>query len=272
MYRTISDLSFKYVGALRLRRDVDGRALEYTHRFEPGIRLNRYGTGPFCDFELDRATLESGVYALTVGDEVKYIGECESLEARFGPMGYGHVSPRNCHGDGQSTNCKINALVLTVARNRDGVEVWFLPATVERRQVESRLIGELAPPWNGRLAPSAGVSAPLSSRSGSGSVTSAEDRFRNALEAHFATAERAGQNTIRIRSGDLHCQAGGYPEPSHRMPQCCRAMRVAMLPGDIIIESPPKGAGANLVIEYRLPRPQASLPNSALEPTAPVRQ
>jgi hypothetical protein len=51
------------------------------------------------------------------------------------------------------------------------------------------------------------------------------------------------------------------------MPQCCRAMRVAMSDGDVVIESPPKGTGANLVIEYHLPRRRSSLSNEALEVT-----
>jgi hypothetical protein len=31
-------------------------------------------------------------------------------------------------------------------------------------------------------------------------------------------------------------------------------MRAAMVAGDLVIDSPPKGVGTNLVIEYRLPR------------------
>jgi len=38
------------------------------------------------------------------------------------------------------------------------------------------------------------------------------------------------------------------------MPTCCRVMRDMMRLRDTVLEEPPKGAGANVVIRYRLPR------------------
>lgn len=55
---------------------------------------------------------------------------------------------------------------------------------------------------------------------------------------------------IDIRSGDIHETVGGYPGPDHRMPVCCEVMYSIMKGDDIVIASPPKGKGANLVIRY----------------------
>lgn len=258
MHRKISDLLFEYIGTLKLKRDVHGAAIEYTHELKTSVKRNRYAAGTFCDFGLVGSTSATGVYALTVGDEVKYIGECANLRLRFGPCGYGHVSPRNCHSDGQSTNCKINSLVLGVSRAQDQVKAWFLLTPVDRKSIESRLIRELTPSWNGSV-PQPSDTVALTSDADPRPVVRANDQFGAALRAELADAERSGQRLLRVRSGDLHRRVGGYPGPSHKMPQCCRAMRTAMSIGDIVIESPPKGAGANLVIEYRLPRQPGSL-------------
>lgn len=47
---------------------------------------------------------------------------------------------------------------------------------------------------------------------------------------------------------------GGHPSNAHGMPVCCSVMRKAMGPNDHEIQAPPKGDGASLTIEYRLPR------------------
>jgi|LSQX01.2.fsa_nt_gb 5-methylcytosine-specific restriction protein A len=78
--------------------------------------------------------------------------------------------------------------------------------------------------------------------------------FRAELEERFAAATRDGSPYIDICSGDLHKSIGWYPGPDHRMPTCCRVMRDMMRLGDTVLEEPPKGAGANVVIRYRLPR------------------
>ena len=263
MTRTILDLSFELVGILQLKRDVDGRPFAYTHRLELGIKSNRHAAGPFCDFVLVGATARTGVYALIVGDAIKYIGECERLDSRFGSVGYGRVSARNCHIDGQATNCKINSLVLKASESEDRVQLWFLPAAADRKSIESRLIRELNPPWNGRTPPAPGSAIPSLAHPGAAASRNPRDRFGVVLRELLAEAERSGRRGIQVRAGDLHRRVGGYPGRSHKMPQCCRAMRDAMSDADVVIESPPKGAGANLVIEYRLPRPD-SVPDIAL--------
>lgn len=80
------------------------------------------------------------------------------------------------------------------------------------------------------------------------------DDFRRALDIIFTSAETEGRHSIDVRSGDLHRVVGGYPAVNHRMATCCSAMKTSMQPGDIIVEQPPSGKGANFVISYHLPR------------------
>ncbi len=80
------------------------------------------------------------------------------------------------------------------------------------------------------------------------------EEFRQAILSIFERAEANGMTSVSIRSGDLHRELGGYPEGPHAMPSCCGAMRSMMQMGDKEVQSPPKGKGATLVIQYRLPR------------------
>ena len=63
----------------------------------------------------------------------------------------------------------------------------------------------------------------------SGGVTA--DQFRSALRERLEEAERAGQDHIDIRSGELHRAIGGYPGPTHRLGVCCNVMRATRLEG-----------------------------------------
>ena len=78
--------------------------------------------------------------------------------------------------------------------------------------------------------------------------------FMSELLLELGDAENEGKPHIDVRSGDLHKVVGNYPGPHHRMPVCCNVMRQMMVEGDEILEQPPKGNGANLVIRYHLPR------------------
>ena len=80
--------------------------------------------------------------------------------------------------------------------------------------------------------------------------------FRNAIISILHRAENDGLTSVDIRSGDLHRRVGGYPGPYHSMPTCCTVMRSVMGANDQVIQSPPKGNGASLVIRYYLPRGQ----------------
>jgi len=78
--------------------------------------------------------------------------------------------------------------------------------------------------------------------------------FQNELNHIFSIAQQQGKDYVDVKSGDLHRQVGGYPGPNHRMPVCCDIMKKNMKNGDQILQQPPKGRGATLIIRYRLPR------------------
>jgi len=78
--------------------------------------------------------------------------------------------------------------------------------------------------------------------------------FQRALQDILDSAERDGKAYVEVVSGGLHRLVGGYPGSNHRMPVCCRIMRRMMQSGDEVVNEPPKGAGATLIIRYHLPR------------------
>ncbi|MEC4723546.1 GIY-YIG nuclease family protein [Noviherbaspirillum sp. CPCC 100848] len=78
--------------------------------------------------------------------------------------------------------------------------------------------------------------------------------FENMLRRTFTEATNVGEDYIDIRSGDLHTRVGVYPSKGHSMPTCCTVMYDAMKPGDTVLQAPPKGKGANVVVRYQLPR------------------
>lgn len=74
--------------------------------------------------------------------------------------------------------------------------------------------------------------------------------FQRALQKRLRRAESLGERWLVIRAGDLHQDV----DTQHRMPMSCGAMVAAMQPGDVVMESPPSGLGANLTVFYWLPR------------------
>jgi 5-methylcytosine-specific restriction protein A len=78
--------------------------------------------------------------------------------------------------------------------------------------------------------------------------------FQNELNRIFQEAQRQGKPYVDVKSGNLHRRVGGYPGHNHRMPTCCEVMTRNMKHGDQILQQPPKGKGATLVIRYKLPR------------------
>lgn len=249
-YRDLGGHRFDLVGPIAAERDGVGALIEYVHELPPGTKANPFGSEPFCRLTLASATDGAGVYAIEVGGDVKYVGECVNLRERFGDKGYGVISARNCHSDGQSTNCKINSRVLAALKQGELAQVWFHRCAA-RIAIEDQLKAALRPSWNSdrstwrsmsRRIPELVLSAPDSAQ------------FRRALERRFRAAASARVVTVEVRAGDLHREVGGYPGPRHRMPVCCAEMRAVMRAGDCIVQSPPRGAGASLVARYKIPR------------------
>jgi hypothetical protein len=188
---------FRFIGEVRPSRDRTGRPIEYVHDLPHGIQPNLHAAGPFCHFEVASLPVDSGVYAITANDELRYIGECRNLSARFGPTGYGSIARRNCHKDGQSTNCKINSSILAASKAGAAIALWF-HLTRRYKAVESEILNQLSPPWNGKkghIVATDGVSIEKRvaiSRSNSHSTSNAADPFQLALEAKFSAALRTG--------------------------------------------------------------------------------
>ena len=148
-------LQFSYVGPVLPERDARGRVIGYSphSRFSnpDNQSLNRYGKGPFCRFQVAKGWERSGVYVLTRGSDLCYIGECENLERRWGATGYGQISPRACYRGGRDTNCRINNLIYRETRTGGLFHLWFYPlegGKNARLGVEGKLINDLTPPWN----------------------------------------------------------------------------------------------------------------------------
>jgi hypothetical protein len=111
------------------------------------LSLNRYGSGPFARLVVRRLPLRPGVYAVVNdSDGVLYIGRASgSLAQRWD--GYATIQPRNCFTGGQSTNCRINALVLAAITAGRSLDV-HIHQTQEPIPLETRLITTVQPPWN----------------------------------------------------------------------------------------------------------------------------
>jgi hypothetical protein len=110
------------------------------------LPLNNYGAGPFCKFNISSRFAESGVYVLTIDDEVRYVGECANLSARFN-AGYGNISPKNCFKGGQETNCRLNNLIYRAACAGQKITLWFL-RTADYKVIEATIRAASRLAWN----------------------------------------------------------------------------------------------------------------------------
>ena len=147
----INDLIFSHVSKISPESDNSNKIIEFfpQERYDNknNLKLNRYGNGPFCKFSIDKKFQnKTGVYILTVDDQVKYVGECDDLYNRY-DMGYGNISPRNCFDGGQPTNCRINSNILSAIKSNNSVNLYFLE-TPNRFKIEHELIQSQLPPWN----------------------------------------------------------------------------------------------------------------------------
>ena len=137
----IAGYEFEHICYIQPARGIDGSV----RRFMPQDRyqnarnlpLNTFGAGPFCKFKIPNRFQASGVYVLTIDDEVRYVGECANLSARFN-AGYGNISPKNCFKGGQETNCRLNNLVYTTAQAGGRISLCFFQ-TADYKSVEAVL-------------------------------------------------------------------------------------------------------------------------------------
>ncbi|TPM99524.1 hypothetical protein [Mesorhizobium sp. B2-1-3A] len=146
----IGGYTFVHVCNIEAMRSSDGDVLTLLpqNRYEKRhtYPLNRYGAGPFCKFKIPTTYTNPGVYALTVGDEIRYIGETNNLSRRYN-MGYGNISPKNCYKGGQETNVRLNNLILQAALKDEALSLWF-HETAEYKAVEVELRLAYRTLWN----------------------------------------------------------------------------------------------------------------------------
>lgn len=83
---------------------------------------------------------------------------------------------------------------------------------------------------------------------------SKKEEFRALIQGKFREASQRNARHIRLNSGELHRELGGYPGPKHSMPSCCEALYEVKKSGDMIVSAPAKGKGASLTIEFKIPR------------------
>lgn len=141
---------FLDLGELVIERGVTGAPTEFApqqfYAKAEKCKLHRYGEGNFCKFRVTGLPNESGVYVFVAEGTPRYVGKAINLKQRFG-MGYGSISPRNCFQGGQQTNCRINKLVLDLAKEGRPIRL-LVHACTDHDSFESLLIGHLNPPWN----------------------------------------------------------------------------------------------------------------------------
>lgn len=103
-------------------------------------------TTVFCKFKPNLPKIK-GVYLwVDDEDEIIYIGEGENLYSRFN-NGYGNISPRNCYKGGQSTNVKMNRVVLSYFNNNRTINIYICE-TNEHKNVESKLLSLIKTQYN----------------------------------------------------------------------------------------------------------------------------
>lgn len=144
---TVCGFPFRFLQEIRPVCDSAGKVMEYyPQQALPGnADLNAFGSGAFCRFTI-RAGNWPGVYLWVLDGEIVYIGETMNLQRRFN-TGYGMIEPVNCCVGGQTTNCKMNKVVLNLARKGKYIKLYFY-GTEAYKQVELELLGKVKTRYN----------------------------------------------------------------------------------------------------------------------------
>lgn len=257
--KSLQNYLFSYVCDIEPAKNIDGSIKEFypEKNYEGKYKLNKYGNGPFCRFSIpSKWSGIMGVYALYFNEQLKYIGQCIDLAKRYN-LGYGQIQSRNCFVNGQSTNCKINKLILNAVKDKIKVELYFYETNCYD-EIESKLIEHYTPAFNekgGKYSLKGNIEKDKTKYTKninnaikpSSSQLSVNDVYNYILKI-FQNAKAEGLKYIELISGDIHRDLGLV----QRMPTVCSAMYKLKKPNDIIIYSPPKGKGSKLHIKYYL--------------------
>ena len=142
---------FQYLQDLIPACDPNGRVIKYypqdQYDNKNGLALLYHGKGAFCRFSITAGPW-SGVYLWIADGQIIYIGETINLVQRFN-QNYGIISPRNCYVGGQSTNCKMNKVVLEYFERGKGIHLYFYP-TKDYKRVERELLSKMRTPYNAK--------------------------------------------------------------------------------------------------------------------------
>ena len=144
---TVCGYTFTFIQELIPECDADGYIKEYQPQagYIKEKSLNTHGSGSFCRFTIHAGNWP-GVYLWVVDSEIIYIGETAALARRFN-TGYGVIEPVNCFVGGQSTNCKMNKVVLEQAKKGRYVKLYFY-GTDNYKKVELELLGIIKTKYN----------------------------------------------------------------------------------------------------------------------------
>ncbi len=141
--------TFTYIQDIEPERGADGRVIEYAPQSQypnrQGKSLHNYGSGTFCRFSIHAGNWP-GVYLWVVDGEIIYIGETVKLAQRFN-TGYGNIEGVNCYAGGQKTNCKMNKVVLELAKIGKTVNLYFYN-TQDYKRVELELLHAINTQYN----------------------------------------------------------------------------------------------------------------------------
>lgn len=268
--KMLSVYNFEFVENLSPVLDRNGYIKEFMpqagYQNSIGLSLNKYGEGPFCRFSIHpKWSGVSGVYAYFIDDELVYIGQCLDFAKRFN-MGYGNIAPRNCYERGQSTNCKINKVVLESVKQNKTVAIYF-HKTASYNQVEYELIKSYNPIYNVMLKERGNDMAwirntktvfgktkkPAFIKTKPPSVRMATnnpsiDEVRKYIRANIFEAKQKGLTELNLISGDIHKELN----MQSAMPTVCSAMRTLGSGYEYeVLETPPKGNGSRLKLKYK---------------------
>ena len=142
---------YKFTFFETLEPDVDSKGSIETYDYkdyEVGGKRNKDGKGPFCHFSLKHEKRGSCVYFwLRENSDPKYlknrlyIGKTDDLQQRF--YNYGHITASDCEEDGNSTDCKMNKVLLQLKR----VDLYVCP-TDNPKKVESEILATITTVYN----------------------------------------------------------------------------------------------------------------------------
>jgi len=149
MILSVYGYEFRYLQQLIPVCDSNGSMIKYYpqngYDNKKNLMLLYHGKGAFCRFTIS-ASNWPGVYLWVVDNKIIYIGETDGLLRRFN-MGYGCIAPRNCYVGGQSTNCKMNKIVLSLYEQGKTVSLYFYNTT-DYKKVELELLRKITTPYN----------------------------------------------------------------------------------------------------------------------------